>query len=44
LVDDQFIKLARQPRRRHNDYEDWICEGRAVFDPRDDIKTMVTRD
>lgn len=28
----------RQPPRSHRDYDDWIGEGRGLFDQRDDLK------
>lgn len=29
---------SRQPRKRHADFDDWIIEGRALFDGLDQLK------
>jgi hypothetical protein len=32
---------GRQPTKRSHDYNDWICEGRTLFDRRDELKQLA---
>jgi hypothetical protein len=32
---------GRQPPRRYREYDDWIGEGRALFDHRDELKQVA---